>query len=73
MSDESTVPAIGFLTPVTDHEAAATTAVLTAVLAQASAEAPSAEDRDHAAWIRGAGALRTPLTPGHGRWAAWGR
>ena len=52
---------------VAAEDAAAVTAVLLAAIdEEASAAAAAEPGRD--AWVRSAGALRTPIDVGHGRW-----
>lgn len=74
MTDQTNEPDLRFLTEVSAEEAAAVTAVLLAVLADAEAGRPAAAaPRDTGRWVRAAGAVRTPFQPGPGRWNAWGR
>ncbi|WP_350347339.1 acyl-CoA carboxylase epsilon subunit [Agromyces sp. G08B096] len=72
MTDDTTAPDLRFLTSVSAEEAAAATAVLLAAMAEHT-DTPTAATGDDRRWVRGAGALRAPLTAGPGRWASWGR
>ena len=58
------------LSPVTDEEAAAVTAVvLAAVDAEAAGDAAAAEaDPGRHPWVRSSAAFRTPVEVGPGRW-----
>jgi len=60
--------AIRFVThDVTPEETAAVTAVLLAVLDEAPSSAALGEPR-RGAWVRSAGAVRTPIAVGPGEW-----
>ena len=64
--------AIRFVTrDVSDEEAAAVTAVLLAALDETTVAASVEPARN--AWVRSAGALRTPLDVGPGAWGRTGR
>ena len=64
--------AIRFVTrDVSDEEAAAVTAVLLATLDETTIAASVEPARN--AWVRSAGALRTPLAVGPGEWGRTGR
>ena len=64
--------AIRFVTrDVSDEEAAAVTAVLLATLDETTVAAYVEPARN--AWVRSAGALRTPLAVGPGEWGRTGR
>ena len=52
---------------VTAEDAAAVTAVLLAAIDE-EASAAAAEEPGRDGWVRSAGALRTPIDVGHGRW-----
>ncbi|MET1017455.1 MAG: acyl-CoA carboxylase subunit epsilon [Leifsonia flava] len=67
--DAQALTDITFITQgVTDEEAAAVTAVLSAMLAEESAGATTAPPAGQNAWQRSQRALRQPLTPGSGQW-----
>ncbi|WP_157487879.1 MULTISPECIES: acyl-CoA carboxylase subunit epsilon [unclassified Leifsonia] len=67
--DAPELTGITFLTQgVTDEEAAAVTAVLSAMLAEEADGAATARPVGQSAWQRSQRALRQPLTPGAGQW-----
>jgi hypothetical protein len=53
---------------ITTEDAAAVTAVLLAAIDEEASAAAAAEEPGRDAWVRSAGALRTPIDIGHGRW-----
>jgi hypothetical protein len=53
---------------VTTEDAAAVTAVLLAAIDEEASAAAAAAEPGRDAWVRTAGALRTPIDIGHGRW-----
>ncbi len=54
----------------TDEELAAVHSVIMAILAEQAARGAELLDAPVDLWRRGAGAMRGPLTPGAGAWAA---
>ena len=53
---------------VAAEDAAAVTAVLLTVIDEEASAAAAAAEPGRDAWVRSAGALRTPIDVGHGRW-----
>ena len=67
--DAQSLTGITFITQgVSDEEAAAVTAVLSAMLAEESVGASTTPQRGQNAWQRSQRSLRQPISPGQGQW-----